>query len=270
MAALRLTEKGYRVLVIEAGARFADEDFAKTSWNLRKFLFFPKLGLLGIQRIDLIGKVMVMSGAGVGGGSLVYANTLYRPEPEFFGTGSWAGMCNWQATLGEYYDQAERMLGVTVNPFESNSDRAVRKVADRMGFGATYRPTPVGIRFGKGESADPYFGGVGPARSGCLNCGECMTGCRHNAKNTLVKNYLYLAENAGTEVWPLTTVTDFERSEAGWLVITKQTAAGGRTEKYCAAGKLGFMPRAAMSAIRSDRCARCWTTCATSLWMPSL
>ena len=247
VAALRLTEKGYRVLVLEAGARFADQDFARTSWNLRKFLFFPRLGLLGIQRIDLISNVMVMSGAGVGGGSLVYANTLYRPSDAFFKTGSWAGMCDWQQELEPYYYQAEAMLGVVQNPFESNSDRAVRRVADRLGFGGSYRPTPVGIRFGRPgvTEADPYFGGAGPSRAGCTNCGECMTGCRHNAKNTLPKNYLHLAEAAGASVWPLTTATNLIRTDAGWVLTTKATARGGQTTRVSAdqvivaAGALG-------------------------------
>jgi cholesterol oxidase len=254
VAALRLTEKGYRVLVLEAGARFADSDFAKTSWNLKRFLFFPRLGLLGIQRIDLLKNVMVMSGAGVGGGSLVYANTLYRPSKQFFETGSWVGVTNWQTQLEPYYRQAEAMLGVVTNPFESPSDVAIRKVGERLGFGQTYTPTPVGVYFGQGAgvaAADPFFGGAGPERSGCTNCGECMTGCRHNAKNTLVKNYLYLAERAGTEVAALTTVTDFERIDGGseqphfWRISTRATARGGRTgtitanQIVVAAGALG-------------------------------
>ncbi|MFM6980216.1 MAG: GMC family oxidoreductase N-terminal domain-containing protein [Micrococcales bacterium] len=222
VAALRLTEKGYKVLVLEAGARFEDKDFAKNSWQLKKFLFFPKLGLLGIQRIDLLNNVMVMSGAGVGGGSLVYANTLYRPSDEFFNTGSWAKITGWKKALEPYYDQAERMLGVEVNPFESNSDRAVKKVADRLGFGDTYRLTPVGVHFGK-ANRDPYFGGEGPIRNSCINCGECMTGCRHNAKNTLVKNYLYLAEKGGAEVRELSTVTNLEKTAIGFSISVRAT-----------------------------------------------
>jgi cholesterol oxidase len=248
IAALRLIEKGYRVLVLEAGARFADGDFAKTSWQVKKFLFFPKLGMTGIQRIDLLRNVMVMSGAGVGGGSLVYANTLYRPSASFFNTGSWVGITDWQKALEPYYRQSEAMLGVVTNPFESESDRAVRKVAEELGFGATYTPTPVGVFFGAGSgkrSADPFFGGVGPERNGCTNCGECMTGCRHNAKNTLVKNYLYLAEQNGAEVWPLTTATNFARTDGGWRVDARATARGGRTQSVTAgqlivaAGALG-------------------------------
>ncbi len=231
VAALRLTEKGYRVLVIEAGSRYRDEDFAKTSFDLKRFLFFPRLGLRGIQRIDLLRNVMVMSGAGVGGGSLVYANTLYRPPKTFFETGSWAKLADWQKLLDPYFNQAERMLGVETNPFESNSDRAVKKVADRLGFGDTYKLTPLGIFFGakKGlaegtEAADPYFGGKGPSRTSCINCGECMTGCRHGAKNTLVKNYLYLAEAAGAEVVADTTVTDIREVNDGSYVLSTRAS----------------------------------------------
>ncbi|NBQ98365.1 MAG: GMC family oxidoreductase, partial [Microbacteriaceae bacterium] len=166
IAALRLTEKGYKVLVIEAGARFKDEDFAKTSWNLKKFLFFPRLGLKGIQRIDLLRNVMVMSGAGVGGGSLVYANTLYRPPTSFFKTGSWASMCDWQKELTPYYDQAERMLGVETNTYMSPADIELKKAADQLGYGDSFQMAPLGIHFGEPgqEVADPYFGGVGPSR----------------------------------------------------------------------------------------------------------
>ena len=214
VAALRLTEKGYRVLVIEAGSRFADDDFAKTSWQLRRFLFFPRLGLRGIQRIDLLNNVLVMSGAGVGGGSLVYANTLYRPSDEFFKTGSWAGMRDWQAALAPHYATAERMLGVVQNPFFSPADLVLKRAAERGGFGDTYRPTPVGVTFevpADAPSGDPHFGGLGPARSACINCGECMTGCRHGAKNTLVKNYLFFAEAAGARVLPDSTTDLIEQ-----------------------------------------------------------
>jgi cholesterol oxidase len=235
VAALRLTEKGYRVLVIEAGSRYRDEDFAKNSFDLKRFLYFPRLGLRGIQRIDFLRNVMVMSGAGVGGGSLVYANTLYRPPATFFNTGSWAKMADWQTLLNPYYAQAERMLGVELNPFESNSDRAVKKVADRMGFGSTYRLTPLGIFFGTkkklAEGAtveDPYFGGKGPSRTTCTNCGECMTGCRHGAKNTLVKNYLYLAESAGAQVIADTTVTDIQEvNDGSYLLSTRHSSSVG-------------------------------------------
>ncbi|MFM1785843.1 MAG: hypothetical protein RLZZ108_867, partial [Actinomycetota bacterium] len=141
VAALRLTEKGYRVCVLEAGARFEDHEFAKNSWELKKFLFFPRLGLKGIQRIDFLRNVMVMSGAGVGGGSLVYANTLYRPPASFFNTGSWAGIADWQKLLDPYFTQAEKMLGVVTNPFFSPSDDALSRLAQRRGKADTFRLT---------------------------------------------------------------------------------------------------------------------------------
>jgi cholesterol oxidase len=256
VAALRLTEKGYRVLVIEAGSRFADQDFAKTSWQLRRFLFFPRLGLRGIQRIDLLNNVLVMSGAGVGGGSLVYANTLYRPSDEFFKTGSWAGMRDWQAALAPHYATAERMLGVVQNPFFSPADLVLKRAAERAGFGETYRPTPVGVTFevpSDAPNGDPHFGGRGPARSACINCGECMTGCRHGAKNTLVKNYLYFAEAAGARVLPETTTDLIEQIDpndatAGYRLHLRPsgrargTRAGSKIEVpqvIVAAGALG-------------------------------
>jgi cholesterol oxidase len=225
VAALRLSEKGYKVLVIESGARFEDQDFAKNSFDLSKFLFFPKLGLKGIQRIDLLKNVLVMSGAGVGGGSLVYANTLYRPPQKFFTTGSWASIANWQTLLDPYYDQAERMLGVETNKFFSPADEALKNASDALGFGDTFQMAPLGIYFGEPgkQVADPYFGGAGPKRTGCTNCGECMTGCRHGAKNTLVKNYLFLAEKLGTKIMPLTKVVNIEQVDGGYKLTLIQS-----------------------------------------------
>ena len=221
VTALRLTEKGYRVGVLEAGARFADEDFAATSWDLKKFLFRPEVGCYGIQRIDVLKDCLILSGAGVGGGSLVYANTLYEPLPAFYDDPAWRDITDWRAELAPYYDQAKRMLGVVANPLHTPADEVMRQVADQMGVGETFRPTPVGVFFGgPGETpsdtvADPYFGGAGPDRNPCRSCGECMTGCRHNAKNTLVKNYLHLAEANGASVLPLTTVTRISPREGG-------------------------------------------------------
>jgi cholesterol oxidase len=239
VTALRLTEKGYRVGVLEAGRRFADEDFAKTSWNLRKFLWAPKLGMYGIQRIHLLNNVMILAGAGVGGGSLNYANTLYVPPEPFFADKQWSDITDWRSELMPHYDQAQRMLGVVKNPTFTDADRIVKEVADEMGVGDTWVPTPVGVFFGPdgtkmpGKTVpDPYFGGVGPARTGCVEVGECMTGCRHNAKNTLVKNYLYLAEKAGAEVHPMTTVTGFEqRADGLWEVHTVRTGSWVRRKK---------------------------------------
>ena len=239
VSALRLTEKGYRVGVLEAGQRFADADFAKTSWDLRKFLWAPKFGMYGIQRIHLLRNCMILAGAGVGGGSLNYANTLYVPPAPFFNDPQWKDITDWRTELMPHYDQAQRMLGVVTNPTFTDADRVMKEVADDMGCGDTFVPTPVGVFFGPdGEKApgttvpDPYFGGVGPARTGCLECGECMTGCRHGAKNTLVKNYLGLAESAGAQVHPMTTVTSFaQRADGLWEVSTVRTGSKLRRDR---------------------------------------
>ncbi|MBV9843489.1 MAG: GMC family oxidoreductase [Kutzneria sp.] len=234
VAALRLTEKGYRVAVVEAGRRFTDDEFARTSWNMRRFLWLPHLGCYGIQRIHLLRNVMVLAGAGVGGGSLVYANTLYRPLKEFFADGQWAHITDWADELAPYYDQASRMLGVVANPTVTPSDVVIQKIAADMGVADSYRQAPVGVFFGRpGVSVDdPYFGGAGPRRTGCTECGSCMTGCRVGAKNTLVKNYLYLAERAGARIVPMTTVSGLtQRVDGTWEVETRRTGArfGGRS-----------------------------------------
>ena len=240
VAALRLTEKNYRVAVLEAGKRFSDKDFPKTSWRINKFLFFPKLGLKGIQRIHALPDVLVLAGAGVGGGSLVYANTLYKPPSSYFEDKQWRHITDWNEELSPWYDQASRMLGVTQNPYMSPSDEAMKEVADQMGVGHTFKLAPLGVYFGDGagkKSADPFFGGVGPERNGCLQCGGCMTGCRHNAKNTLPKNYLGLAEKAGAKVFAETTVTKIEQLANGtWLVTAKKSGSWfGGVRKFSAA-----------------------------------
>ncbi len=240
VAALRLREKGYSVAVLEAGKRFEDKDFPKTSWRFSKFLFAPALGCYGIQRIHVLPDVMILCGAGVGGGSLVYANTLYQPGDEYFKDKQWSDITDWKSELLPWYEQAKRMLGVEKNPYFSPSDKAMKEVADEMGVGDTFTLAPLGIHFGKGEgveSADPYFGGVGPVRKGCINCGECMTGCRHNAKNTLPKNYLGLAESAGARVFPLTTATSItEMTDGRWKITTKKTddVFGSRSDTFFA------------------------------------
>jgi cholesterol oxidase len=228
VAALRLAEKGYNVCVIEAGARFEDKDFPKTSWRLNKFLFAPRLGLKGIQRIHKLPDVFVLCGAGVGGGSLVYANTLYQPGDEYFNDPHWNQITDWKSELTPWYEVARRMLGVTKNPYFSNSDKAMKQVAEEMGVGDTFTLAPLGIYFGDKpglENPDPYFNGDGPMRKSCINCGECMTGCRHNAKNTLVKNYLYFAEKLGVKVKPLTTVTAIENLEGIWKIHTRNSSS---------------------------------------------
>ena len=228
VAALRLAEKGYQVCVLEAGARFEDKDFPKTSWRVRKFLFAPRLGLNGIQRIHKLPDVFVLCGAGVGGGSLVYANTLYQPSDEYFQDPQWAGITDWKKELEPWYQVARKMLGVQVNPFFSNSDRAMQEVANQMGVGETFTLAPLGIYFGEKEDVehvDPYFGGAGPKRKSCINCGECMTGCRHNAKNTLVKNYLYFAEKLGVEIKASTTVTQISNESDLWRIKVRNSSS---------------------------------------------
>ncbi|MFD9734046.1 FAD-dependent oxidoreductase [Umezawaea sp. NPDC059074] len=227
VAALRLTEKGYRVAVVEAGRRFADDEFAETSWDLRKYLWAPKLGCFGIQRIHLLRNVMVLAGAGVGGGSLVYANTLYRPLKPFFADRQWAHITDWEAELSPFYDQASRMLGVVTNPTTTPADVVMKQVAADMGVADSYHPTPVGVFFGEPgtKASDPYFGGAGPDRTGCTECGSCMSGCRVGAKNTLVKNYLHLAERGGAKVLPLTTVTSLRETGNGWEIRTERTGS---------------------------------------------
>jgi cholesterol oxidase len=244
VSALRLTEKGYKVAVLEAGRRFTDAEYAKTSWRLRKFLWMPQLGCYGIQRIDRLKDVLILSGAGVGGGSLVYANTLYEPLDPFYRDPAWGHITDWRAELAPYYDQAKRMLGVTQYPHTTPADEVVRQVAEEMGVGGTFHSTPVGVFFGAepGETVpDPFFGGAGPERTGCLNCGECMTGCRHNAKNTLVKNYLHLAEQAGAEVHPLTTVTAVRPLPGGgYAVETRATNKRFRGRRTVTAEQVVF------------------------------
>ncbi|MEU6881314.1 GMC family oxidoreductase [Streptomyces sp. NPDC046712] len=237
VTALRLTEKGYRVGVLEAGRRFTRSDLPKNSWDLKNFLWAPALGLYGIQRIHLLGNVMVLAGAGVGGGSLNYANTLYVPPAPFFNDPQWKNITDWQEELAPYYDQAKRMLGVRLNPTTTPSDVHLKATAQAMGIGDTFHMAPVGVFFGDGddadgtakakpgaEVADPYFGGAGPSRKACTECGECMTGCRHGAKNTLNENYLYLAEKAGAVVHPMTSVVALtEDSRGGYAVKTLPT-----------------------------------------------
>jgi cholesterol oxidase len=232
VSALRLAEKGYRVAVIEAGRRFDEKTLPKTSWRLRRYVWAPRLGMRGIQRVHLVGGkagVLVLAGAGVGGGSLVYANTLYEPPRPFFTDRQWGHITDWQDELKPFYDQARRMLGVTVNPLVTPADEAMKRVADRMGVGDTFHATPVGVLFGDrpGEDADdPYFGGAGPRRRTCTACGSCMIGCKVGAKNMLTKNYLYLAERAGVQVVPDTTVTALTAlPSGGYEVATERTGS---------------------------------------------
>ena len=208
VSALRLTEKGYRVVMLEKGRRLAGEDFPKTNWNLKRWLWMPWLGWRGLFKMTFFRHVTVLSGVGVGGGSLVYANTLPLPRDEFFAASSWGGLADWKRELAPHYDTARRMLGVTVNPLRTLPDDILKQVGEDLG-GREFQPATVGIYFGQpGVTVpDPYFGGEGPARTGCNACGGCLTGCRFNAKNSLDKNYLYFAEKRGLKLHADTEAT---------------------------------------------------------------
>ncbi|HEX6234481.1 MAG TPA: GMC family oxidoreductase [Jiangellaceae bacterium] len=253
VAVLRLTEKGYRVLVVEAGRWFTRETLPRTSWDLRSFLWAPRLGCYGIQRIHLLRNVVVLAGAGVGGGSLNYANTLYEPLDEFYDDPQWRDITDWRAELAPYYDQAKRMLGVRTNPTLTPADVQIRAAAQRLGVDDTFRLTPVGVFFGDGRDADggarrvppgetiadPYFGGAGPARAACIECGSCMTGCRHGAKNMLIENYLHLAQAGGAQIQAMTTVTAVEeRVDGGYDVELRPTDGPRRARRTVSTGQV--------------------------------
>jgi cholesterol oxidase len=217
VAALRLAAKGYSVGVLECGRRFRDEDFAKSAWNLRRYFWMPRLGLRGIFRLTVFKDVFIASGNGVGGGSLGYANTLYRARPAFFTDRQWDGLADWNRELGLHYETAERMLGVADYEGMTPADELLRAYGEEIGVGDTFSHTRVGVFFGPaGEQvADPYFDGEGPPRTGCLRCGSCMIGCRYGAKNTLMKNYLWFAERLGAEILPERQVTEVRPVGAG-------------------------------------------------------
>jgi cholesterol oxidase len=235
VAALRLVEKGYRVRVYEAGRRFEDEDFPKTSWDVRRYLWAPLLGCFGIQRIHRLPHVMILAGAGVGGGSLNYANTLYQPGGAFFDDPQWSAIADWETDLAPHYATAKRMLGVVERyPHTGPVERIMAGAAHDLGVGGTFRHAPVGVWFGKpGErTPDPFFDGEGPERTGCTLCGNCMVGCRVGAKNTLMKNYLALAERRGAVIEPLRTVTEVrELTGGGFTVTTERSGAWLRRER---------------------------------------
>ncbi len=233
VAAHRLTEKGYRVAVLESGRRFADDEFPRSTWDLRRYFFAPRLGLRGIFRLSLFKDVSIVSGAGVGGGSLGYANTLYRARPRFYTDRQWAGLePDWEAALAPHFDEAERMLGVTTVRTDDPADELLREFGRHIDAEKTYAKTRVGVFFGTpGETVeDPFFGGAGPARTGCIACGRCMVGCPVGAKNTLVKNYLWLAEHAGCRIVAEREVVDIRPLGArdgsdGYAVTTERTGA---------------------------------------------
>jgi len=232
VSALRLAEKGYRVGVLECGRRYRDQDFAKSAWNLRRYFWMPRLGLRGIFRMTAFKDVFIVSGSGVGGGSLGYANTLYRARPAFFSDPQWQGLADWEGELGPHYDTAERMLGVTTYADQGPADELLREYGEEIGVGETFKPTRVGTYFGEPgrEVDDPYFGGEGPRRMGCVHCGSCMIGCCYGAKNTLVKNYLWFAERLGVEVMPERMVSEVrplgaEDGSDGYAVTSRRPGA---------------------------------------------
>src|SRR3954454_18832111 len=253
-AALRLAEKGYRVGVLECGRRFRDEDFAETTWQMSRYYWMPKLGLKGILRLTLFRDIFIASGCGVGGGSLGYANTLYRARPAFYADPQIAGLADWESELAPHYDEAERMLGVVTYDQDTPADLLLKEYAEQGGFVDTYAKTRVGVFLGDaGETVpDPFFGGEGPERTGCVRCGSCMVGCRYGAKNTLVKNYLHFAERRGVEILPERTVVDVRPLGAadgsdGYAVTHERSGAWLRRDRrtltargvVVAAGALG-------------------------------
>ena len=257
VSALRLAEKGYRVLVLEKGKRWAPEDFPKTNWDVRHWMWMPALGLRGFFQMSFLKHVTVMHGVGVGGGSLVYANTLPVPKDDFFDAPSWARLAPWKRELAPHYDTAKRMLGATRYPRTERGDEVLRDVARDLGREQDFHPTDVGVFFGAPgvRVADPYHGGAGPDRVGCTFCGACMTGCRVGAKNTLDWNYLYLAQKRGAVVRAETEVVAVRRSrEHGWRVETR--GAGGEeaitaARVVFAGGVMGTVPL--LLAMKADR-----------------
>lgn len=253
VSALRLAEKGYSVLVIEKGKRFEKNDFPKTNWNLRKWLWLPLFRLYGIQKLTIFKHASILSGVGVGGGSLVYANTLPKPKSPFFNKGSWANLNNWETVLAPHYETAWKMLGADINPFLGDSDLVFKDLAIKINKPESFEATKVSVYFGTPNITvdDPYFDGKGPNRTGCKLCGSCMTGCRHNAKNTLDKNYLYLAEQLGAEVLPEHEVMDVipnDENSKYQIILKQSTRFFGKkstvtaTNVIFAGGVLGTVP----------------------------
>lgn len=246
VSALRLAEKGYSILVIEKGKRFKAEDFPKTNLNLKKWLWLPSMRFFGIFKLTFFKHVGIVSGVGVGGGSLVYANTLPVPQKAFYNSGSWAGLADWQTELEPFYRIAEKMLGAAIVPKPGPADEALREVAREIGKEDKYSPTNVSVFFGEeGETVkDPFFDGKGPDRTGCIYCGACMTGCRHNAKNSLDKNYLYLAEQLGVDVLPEQEVFDVVPNEpngkSGYAVKFKSATKTFKKKQSVEAGNVIF------------------------------
>ncbi len=252
-AAMRLRDKGYSVLVLEKGSELGAAQFPKSNWDLRRYMWMPWLGFRGLFEMTFFRHVTVLSGVGVGGGSLVYACTHPIPKDSFFTSGSWAGLADWKSELAPHYVEAKRMLGVSETPFRTRTDDVLREIAVERGQPQAFEPTQVAVYFGKpGQSVpDPYFGGTGPERTGCIRCGGCMLGCRYNAKNSLDKNYLWFARKGGVELHADTEVSAVrEHADGGYIIEGKhgRYPIGRRVVTYharrviFAGGVLGTVP----------------------------
>ncbi len=233
VSALRLSEKGYKVLVIEKGKWYKPKDFPKSNWNLKKWLWMPFFKWFGIMKMSFFKHVVVISGTGVGGGSLVYANTLPVPKKAFFTSGSWGKLADWQAELAPFYQTALKMLGAQKNPTLFDGDKALKELASEMGIKENFEATDVAVFFGQPNVTvpDPYFDGKGPDRTGCNYCGGCMTGCRIGAKNTLDRNYLYLAQQLGAEILAEQEVYDVITVDGGYEVKFKSSTKFFKSKK---------------------------------------
>jgi len=257
VSALRLAEKGFRVLVLEKGKRWVKTDFPETNWDLRKWMWMPQLGLRGFFQMSFLKHVTVLHGVGVGGGSLVYANTLPIPKHEFFSASSWADLAAWKRELEPHYATARRMLGAARNPRLERGDEVLREIAKDLGREDFFHPTDVAVYFGKpgARVPDPYFGGEGPERAGCTFCGACMTGCRVGAKNTLDYNYLYLAEKRGASVRAETEVTAVRKAAGGGYRVEVRGPSGAETitadRVVFAGGVMGTVPL--LLAMKQER-----------------
>jgi cholesterol oxidase len=255
VSALRLAEKGYKVLVLEQGKRIDDHAFPRTNWHLRKYLWAPRARCFGLLEMSFFRGVLILHGAGVGGGSLGYAGVLMEPHPDLYRSPEWSELGDWRSLLAPHFETAKRMLGVASNPITTPSDDVLRDMASRRGRESTLRPTEVGVYFGEPgrEVADPYFSGMGPSRTGCTYCGGCMVGCRFNAKNTLNKNYLFLAERLGARVLSERRVVDIRplhregtgryevvhHSSTAWIGVDRQQVIARRV--VVSAGVLGTL-----------------------------
>lgn len=250
VSAMRLAEKGYRVLVLERGKRFRDQDFARRNWNIFRYLWLPTLRCFGILQISPFRDLWVLHGSGVGGGSLGYANVLMQPDDRLFDHPAWKHLADWKTLLLPHYATARRMLGATTNPLRTPSDAVIQAIARQQGAADTFQPTQVGVFFGKDgneqpgqELPDPYFDGQGPARNVCKRCGACMVGCRYNAKNTLLKNYLYFAERLGVTIRPECEVQDIQPLTGGQALLAGQSDGARYRVVYHITTRWGSRPQ---------------------------